>query len=368
MMKALKKMLCLLIALVLLLSSNSVYAIAPSSSSKLRSSDSAAQYIEDYAASFPGNNAKVTIKSSIPLKSFTSSKSYVLYLLQPYGFAIYDEISGVVEEMNLNDCNPYDLSVRADYYYGGPMNYISKTSTGYENVQTGIALTASDITYLTQVETETSQKRVATRGLPQTTNTRYMTSSNYFSQLLGEDFGTNTNGSCIAVACAITLGFYDIYVNNSFVADQYRIRNGTTESFHDYLLETLYIEGSYDFTFAVRQMNRYLLEREIDTHAARYTHGSVYNTWVRVVNNVYDNQPTIIAMSHATNSACPWNHAVVAYGYREELLGPEFVSGSYFVHTGWKNDGQNTVYGTSSFSYDWFANAMCFNNDPESDV
>lgn len=366
-MKTLKKMLCLLIVLALLLSSNFVYAVAATFSSKLRSSDSAIQYIEDYAASFPGNNAKVTVKSSVPLKSFTSSKSYVLYLLQPYGFAIYDEISGVVEEMNLNDCNPYDLSARADYYYGGPMNYISKTSTGYKNLQTGVALTASDITHLTQAEAETSQKRVATRGLPQTVNTRHMSSANYFTQLIGEDFGTNTNGSCIAVACGITLGFYDIYVNNSFVADQYRIRNGTTESFHQYLYN-LGIYGSSDFSIAVTRMNAYLQGRGIYTHAARYTHGSVYNTWMRVVNNVYDNQPTIIAMTHATNSACPWNHAVVAYGYREELLGPEFVSGSYFVHTGWKNDGQNTVYGTSSYSYDWFANAMCFNNDPESDV
>lgn len=367
-MKALKKMLCLLIALVLLLSSNSVYAVAASSSSKLRSSDSAVQYIEDYAASFPGNNAKVTVKSSIPLKSFTSSKSYVLYLLQPYGFAIYDEISGVVEEMNLNDCNPYDLSVRADYYYGGPMNYISKTSTSYINLQTGIALTASDIAHLTQVEAETSQKRVATRGLPHTVKTTNMSSAVYFTRLLGEDYGTNTDGSCIAVACAIALGFYDIYVDNSFVADEYRIRNGTTESFHEYLFETLDIEGSHDFALAARLMNRYLQTRGIGTHAARHTHGSVYNTWVRVVNNVYDNQPTIIAMTRATNSACTQDHAVVAYGYREELLGSEFVWGSYFVHTGWKNNGQNDVYGTSSYAYDWFADAMCFNNDPESDV
>jgi hypothetical protein len=226
-------------------------------------------------------------------------------------------------------------------------------------------LSASEISQLTQVETAISQKRVVSRALPHTVNTRYISQATYFTQLLGNDFGTNTDDTCIAVACAILLGFCDVYIDDAFVADQYRIRYGTTESFHTLLTgNPYYILATTDLSDARWQINIYLRTQGIERYSVSHNNGSVDTTLSHVANSVQYNRPAIIAMKTTTNPACPMNHAVVAYGYREELVGQEIVSGSYFVHTGWKNDGAHSVYGTSSYSYDWFADSLYLYIDP----
>lgn len=121
----------------------------------LRTDKEAVIYIEDYANSISNSDVKYHIESKQLINAFTKEKSYALYTFLPSGYAIYDEKSGVIEEMSLEAEDPFEKFLNAERYYGGPMNYIAKIGNHFYLGDQRIKLSLADVRILT----EKSKKR-----------------------------------------------------------------------------------------------------------------------------------------------------------------------------------------------------------------
>lgn len=339
--------LALFMALLLLFSSMPLSVFAANASPYLRTEDKAVAYVESYANDISTKREKYHVVAKTPIQSFTSGKSYVVYTFDPGGYAIYDEVSGVVEEMMLDAKNPYSGIKNKNLFYGGPMNYIAEVDGKYISLLDNHELQKTDITYLAEMEQSTVNNRAATKAVPTTSTTYTMNNSRYFTTLLDDDFGYNVSGSCLAIACAITLGFYDYYVNDQFVPTAYESNYGTTESFHQLMRSFVGYSGS-SASDGANGLNNYFASIYFYSPDAYYEDYGCDAVYSRVCNNVYNNKPTIILMNTDFHSDCTMNHFVVAYGYREELRGAELISASYFVHNGWHDSKLGT------YAWDWF--------------
>lgn len=235
------KSFALILATILVLSSLVMTTSAENRKPGLRTEDEAKEYIEKYAHDIDEEDLYYSVVEYQKIESFSGEKSYVVYSLSPLGYAVYDEVSGVVEEMVLGTESPYKNAKDGVLFYGGPMNYFVKSGEAYlsikdDIVKNDIVLSENDIAELTKLELYTVANRQKTvKGIPQTTEYYYMKSSVYFTSLLGDKFGDNTNGICTQVACGIMLGFYDNYVNTQFVPTAYEDNYGITPEFHTYL-------------------------------------------------------------------------------------------------------------------------------------
>lgn len=343
--------LALLMAFLLLFSSMHLGASAAGISPNLRSESEAISYVEDYANDISVGDEKYHITTSIPINSFTSGKSYILYSFAPNGYAIYDEVSGVVEEMMLDTKNPYSDVKGEKLLYGGPMNYIAEINGKLISISDNKELREEDVKVVTDMEQATVKNRAEMRAIPTTVNIRNMSSSSYFTSQLGDRFGNNTSGTCTHIACAIMLGFYNYYVNTQFVPTAYENGCGTTESFH-VLLQSYLGSGPSGLANAANGLDSYFSSIYFTSPQVYYDIGNHNTVFTRVYNNVYNNRPTVVAMFKSYNPDCTMNHSVVAYGYREELHGQELTSAAYFVHNGWHSTK------TGTYAWDWFADDL----------
>lgn len=369
--RVIRRGLCVLLSFVLFVGCISASAVDFQYASKARSEKEAIAYIESFANDFPEDDGVYTVAEKVPLESLSDTKSYVLFVLAPSGYAIYDETSGIVEEMFLHREVPYNLDTRAEYYYGGPLNYFVKTGTEYRNIKDNSLISSEMIASISRTEANIAATRANTkaaisstaRALPSRTNNKYMSNASYFTNYLGSNFGSNNANNILAICLTIMFGFYDYVINDAYVNSTYELGTGTNPAFYQYIVEAL--EYSLSIMKATEISNRHLLLQGIYTHAARYNNGGVSIVESRVYRNVDDNRPTIIAMRASLAPIDVLSTAGVAYGYREELVGPELVSLSYYAHTGEYPTGNTSAVG--AFSYDWFEFSMCFNNDPESE-
>lgn len=338
----------LLFALVFLLSSLGGVTAAEELHAFPRTKAEEKEYITKIAEEIDVEGREFTVAYEYALNCFTSQKSYVLYELSPSGYAIYDQISGIVEELILDSDNPYKEVKNGTMFYGGPMNYIAKLDNKYLLINENTELSERDVVELTSLEAFTVENRQKTaKGNPSSTEYYYMSSSTYFTSLLGDKFGTNTTGTCTQLACAIMLGFYDVYVNSQFVPDGYRDGYGTTQAFHLYLQTFMGTSGCF-LSNAASGLNSYFSAIFFTLPTAYYNSNNHNTVFTKVSNRVYNNRPTVISMFSYYNPSCPIDHSVVAYGYRTEITGGVMTSAAYFVHNGW----HNTKLGT--YAWDWF--------------
>ncbi len=337
----------------------SAFVIAPSAKNgktPLRTEEQAREYIEYYAKDIDEKDRKYSVEETVRLESFTGEKSYLLYTLSPAGYAVYDEISGVVEEMMLGTESPYKDAGVGTPYYGGPMNHILKTEDAYVLISEDHKLTEEDIEEVTKLEQHTVANRQNTvKGIPESTEYYYMDSGSYFSSCMGNFFGDNQNGTCTQVACTVMLGFYDWYVNDLFVPNAYEAQNGnyhgTNEYLHSYL-QTFMGSGACGLADATTGLNSYFSAIFFPTPTAYCDIGNHNTVYTRTMNRIYNNRPTVIAMFEAYHPDCYMNHSVVAYGIREELYGMMMTSAAYFVHNGWQSDPLGV------YAWDWFADDL----------
>lgn len=357
------KTVALLISVIFILSSLKFTALAKCEAPPLRGEKEAKSYILGYASEISKRRLAYSVTETQCLESFTELKRYVIYSLSPSGYAIYDEISGVVEEMMLDVDNPYKNAKGTnvgksvnELYYGGPGNYIVKLDDRYLFIESGTELSKKSISDIITLEKYSATNRQkSTKGIPTTTDFCYMESTNYFTSMLGGDFGNNTSGTCTHVACTILLGYYNKFVDTRYVPEYYEINNGTNEEFHVYLQTFMGAEPS-GLANAARGLNSYFSVISFSEPEVCYDIGNHEVVYMNVVNNVYLNRPTVIAMFESYNQNCEMNHSVVAYGYRVELLGPNVTSAAYFVHNGWHGNELGT------YAWDWFADDLYINN------
>ncbi len=319
-------------------------------------------YAESVINEIANDNISYSIEKSIKLKSFEGDTSLFMFKLHPRGYAIYDASSNMVEEVSLctNDL-PYNVELDLDYYYGGPMNYYVKDNNKFINLLDDSTLDNEQLykiqdRYDAIISSRKSRNlntyNVARAGL---NGTEYaINHANYFTSLLGNNFGNNVNGTCTHIASTILLRYYDYYINNNFVATMYESGVGTNEAFHQFLQNNYFGITPVGLATASEKLNIYFSDRNVNATASAITgsHTSVYS---RVRTQISNNRPLIAAMFASYNNACTMDHTVVVYSYTVVKLGSVVDSIYYTVHNGWYSDH------TATYSYDWFADALYFN-------
>lgn len=308
------------------------------------------------------------ISHQISLKSFSSSAdTYTLYILSPYGYAIFLSNSTCMMEACLQPGAriPYDKTFVGDYYYGGPGNYYFIENGTYKHATTGQILSQEQTDSLSSAEARVLSSVVS--NLKKQSNTvqqsnRSTAASEYVSEFVAPSyfnslqyFGSNTNGTCTIVAIAILLGYYDYYVNDSYVGTAHEYGNGTNNEFHLYLNNLVYgtptptPNGGISIQDAAQTINTYLDSRGLITElhpVSPLLNSSLTNSIILYIKN---DMPVVASTSE--NNGADWNHTVVIYGVVYNTANPAGTA-VYTVHMGW--DPFTTNYTSNQINACWF--------------
>ena len=335
-----------------LLSYSAVAVVLPEiSNTSLNSTINA--YATDKTVSFSSSD-------SVRLKSFSNdSYTYTMHLLSPYGYAIiYDENGALMEACYAeNAAIPFPLNSEKDLYYGGPFNYFLKEGNNYISISDDYVLNSTDIAYIVNRESGavSSTIRSGSRSTSvdnlttvTTSDTSSFVAESYFENLT--DFGINANGTCTVIASAILLGYYDYYVNDSFVSSEYEQGNGTSEAFHQLLNNYVYgsqSQGGINIRNALSGLNSYLASRNL---TARFQ--SVYQTAnsarSKIISELNSGKPVIASV--AETYGAEWNHTVLVYGATYDSSDPLSTAVLQF-HCGWHS---STADNAHIASIGWF--------------
>lgn len=302
-----------------------------------------------------------TIANSCKLKSISQNDfAYTYYQLSPYGYAVLlDENNSLMEaSYSSKTLLPINIEESLLLYYAMPGLFLKKENDGYKDTLHGYAFDAKSISTLskiennariTQIEKASSiqNRNISTYGFkdPLDNFVTYEVEPDYFETV--DEFGTNVNGTCTVVATAILLGYYDNYVNQQYVHDDYEDSIGTNEAFHQLLNDFIYgdsPQGGIYIRDTVNAINRYL---SIVGIRANYQsqNGSPSNIASVIVSKIRQNRP--IVASTGTHYGATYDHTVVVYG---ATYNPDYQIGTavFHVHTGWH---QNTY---ATWSASWF--------------
>lgn len=139
---------------------------------------------------------------------------------------------------------------------------------------------------------------------------------NYFRYL--EEYGNNTNGTCAVLSTAMLLGYYDKFINDIYVPNNYETQYGTTDGFHLYLNEVIYgvpvpENGRTNYSAISSKINQYL---DIMLITSNYTVQSNYNNPATItatmINQLESGRPVLGAMH--TSLGAQYDHGAVIYG------------------------------------------------------
>ena len=327
--------------------------------------------------SISGNGAKYSVTDERILKDSHGENKYVCYKLSPYGYAIYNIETDSFEEISPYSTSlPYLFDENMVCYYWGPNNYYYLVNNHYVHTQTGQVITEETVVSLVEneVQKEMYEHQIAYQTddvatcaidgpivIPDTSYyTHYITNKRYFTTLLGNDFGYNQNDTCLMVATAILLGYYDVYVNDSFVADLFRSGNGTTESFHQYFIDNTGNAHGCGMQDGMIAINNYLARRPSTGYTAYSVIGDHSLVYVKVASQIKAGFPVMTGMFHSYNDNCPLDHYNITYGYtiEDNNMSGRIAGIYYHVHQGWKYSSENL----QTINYAWFADAIYLSN------
>lgn len=346
--------------LIIVLSSFSSLALLTTGFNANFSSDILSETINFYS---PNKDILYSVESSIRLKSFvTNDYEYTMYNLSPYGYAIiYDKTGALVEAGYTSDSlPPYSFSRTKIFYYAGPFNYFVLSSDGPQDLISGSKLNSSSKTLLANLERNvqtlscsislTSQKDdVQSLTLNSNSSEDYFIAVNYFTNLI--NYGKNENGTCTVIAASMLFGYFDQFVDDSFVPSQYEEGSGTNEAFHQLLNDYVYgssPEGGIFIHDAQEGFNDYLSSRPI-TARLLSEHSSNSSARTKIISELADGRPVIASMGE--NLGANWNHTALIYGVSYDpsnMLGTAVVQ----FHNGWnKNKPEMRAFYSS---INWF--------------
>lgn len=315
-----------------------------------------------------------SIKSTELLYGADDTIKYALYELNPFGYAIINLNTGVFEEINwCATQTPYHniLNCEKSFYFG-PNNFYAIVEGKYVNVQNGLVLSNDQLQKFTTMEHDKEHRDMNISSSIEMLNscrlknniekynangtTNYIPNSFYFTSLLGDDYALNEQGTCTIVAVQILLGYYDVYVNDGFVSDNFRSGFGTTDYFHSYLRFFLNPTGwSTGIVDASNGLQKYFENQNIYAFP-QYVIGNHNYVLYLVADNISRGLPVIASIFNSYNADAPFDHTVVVYGYSSmtDIYG-NVIGINYHCHNGWKGAG-NANY--STYNHTWFADAL----------
>ncbi len=305
---------------------------------------------------------RISVVDTMVLRSSTDEELYLLLQLDPTGFAIYNVETGCFEEISLDAAEtPYESHLNAQCYYYGPERYCFKIHDRLFDARTGDEIKAEIIEQFVMdeqvkrgIEQEQSIYKTPNEGLRyEDTFIVYISNANYFTSLLGNDFGNNTNGTCVAVASGILLRYYDYYISDYYVAGMFESGYGTNELFHTLLSGAL--TGGIGDAANTLNDDYFGTLSPLSAQASADT-GNCLSVSTRVTSKIAQGKPLIGAM-FTTRPGCPYNHAAVVYGYTitKDVWTNELIEKLYHCHFGWKNTER-----LKSCNYLWFMDDLYF--------
>ena len=321
--------------------------------------------IEDFidAFSVPGD-----IEATKTLTDFAGNE-FLLYEIDSEAYAIYSigETQRFIEGSD-RGYSPIHSYLSEEIYYLGPFTYLLRDDDELVDVLDGTVYAYSDMVgaaydyeqvvdrYMENVSEEPAISPMSYHDSGYT----YVDNAQYFENIV--NYPANTNNSCGLTALAILLGYYDTYVNDGFVADQYIVKDTTktTNSFQDipnveiapgvnnafgdllfdeYMhynefiaswVETLGYGISYPMAnFELRDTMKDYLENETTlANSVEHLQGSIIQTHANPRSYIYQDMPTILVLSEYNYKTGKGWHTVVAYGYNAS-------EDSFIVNYGW---------------------------------
>lgn len=360
-MKKTKRIMLLIIALaIVIVPATHVYGAV--------SADTRLSQMEDKINRIIGGDITYTVERGFTLKSIDEESKYVCYDLYPYGYAIYNSETGSFEEISHNS-EEIPIDIGQQNYYFGPNSYFYKDNGIYKEVGTDYVLDSEDLVIIKQKNDEkkaienvllspsNNSRAIIDPILPVTEEVFYITNKTYFTSLLGDDFGNNLSETCTMVATQILLGYYDVYHHHRFVSDNYRSGYGTTEAFHQLMIQYINPTGGPGSISAAKDgVSQYIIDNVIPYSVDKVI-GNHIDVFDVVSSKISFGEPVLTALFNSYNSDAPYNHSVVTYGYSKIWLGSTYEV-YYHTHTGW--------HGTSllTYNYLWFADALYLTFDP----
>lgn len=309
------------------------------------------------------------IIASMQLMSFSGEYAYTIYQLSPYGYAILYNATNGLMEANYSEHSTLPVEISSDTlcYYGGPGLYCIWEDDMLLNLFDNAYLDEEVICEIVARENcaqEYELEKAVLLGISQpinsTTNTTSVSTTteshavqySYFSNLV--KYGLNTKGTCTVIAIAMLLGYYDNYVNDKFVADEYEDGDGTTESFHQLLNSYVYgsgTVGAIKIRNVAAQINNYLADSNL-----RCTLKSEYSSQSAAIEKIIAmlqaGEPVVASM--AVLYGANYNHSVLIYKVVYDSTDPVNTA-VVTMNAGWGSgtrDGQsNTEYVASA---GWF--------------
>ena len=255
-------------------------------------------------------------------------------------YLIYDRNNLTYTEYSKNNISPY-YNINDNYIkvYSGPTYYYY-----------------SDGDQLFNINNDNVQNSQSTQTYNIITNSRNYNniskiSNAFYFENLYNNIGNNDNGSCTVVALCMLLSYYDTFINDNIIPEQYD--KITYESFDDIYADLEdYVESpgikeefhqeliNYSFANGFGFENSILPINYVEFLNSYYDEfifsGNYYNSNIDVaIKNCIDNDnPIICTIKSECSTLLDEDHEVVAYAYDDDDI---------IVHTGWKNNNNLIV-------------------------
>ncbi len=349
----------------------------------------------DYAMEDDGQREIDKVKE---LKDFTGS-IYTLFELNPVGYIIYHNDSGIVFEYASKSESPY-LGYNDNLYYGGMMNYFYKENNTYYNTlikyeivqeeESQYLIDNSSIIYnknlelpdqtnldfvngKTDVLTVVSSWKNDVEIMPLATNDQpNISMEEFFKPLIYRDeMGYMAGGVCGYIAANLVLAYNTFAYDDSLVSDTYLDKSNKTIKGDLLTRELIHQHGKDPDSSNISGTTADSMGDCVRNYLKNVSGGTKswkVTTWWGKINStgaIKKNQPPILFgnMKYPTSSSSTYeimnnatsgdgahgsgNHAVVAYGY---------TNSKYRVHYGWSGYSDvilsyNAIGGTMILSY-----------------
>lgn len=284
------------------------------------------------------STADFSLRSLRQLKNTQGHEAYTLLELNPYGYAVILNGSGMLLEACLTEDSvlPFTERDKTEYSYVGPSQFAYETNLGLVLVRSNTLLSEEAIQSVRLFE-ESAQaaagSAAASDGLSVSAASPSLQSyiktvgGSYFPSL--NNLGNNRYGTCTVIAAAMLLGYYDANVHPAYVDAAYTVAAspassaGTTEAFHQLLCNYVYghavTGGSNGITIgnALSGFNSYPADRSLPISLCfaddtLYSANGFYNV---IADRIEDGHPVIAGFSQVNSDGSRPDHSVDIYGY-----------------------------------------------------
>lgn len=312
------KKLSFLVALIFLLSFN-VFAMSTASNANKERDSYVSSFVE---RTCKDQHKNLKVLKSCPLYDADDNVIAWGYTLSPTGYLIVKDKT--VIEFSLVNKSPF--SGKEKTYFGGPLNYYTKTSSGYESIKSTQIIDQDRLQNEAEAFSNVQTSQAVTAQSQFNNALDYESSGSCYLSGTPRTYSYNPNGICGSTASAIFLMYYHDYKDSFVVPSWYVTSDGVS------LINLLvpHIEGDQNCSFpddVINGLGWYLRWRGI---SSSYSVCSSFFDCSDYKSVIASGRPAIVNLMGAPTYG---NHWVVGYGYY--YYGP---TNYYVVDDGWGNN------------------------------